>query len=217
MDGLGLATSHQSDFSATLRAYTYPEEFLPYEGIMEDQSGFFVADQPRGKFGLSYRTEIADDIVGFERGYKIHVLYNLTAIPSNISYTTLSLDTEPFEFEWNISAIPEEIENFRPTAHVILDSRKFNATMLEDIENILYGDEDHDAHLPPLKALSSYIRKWDRFIVTDFGDGTWSAESRHEGEIVMLDDITFEITVDTAVYLDAVTYTISSSGEEETP
>ena len=67
--------------------------------------------------------------------------------------------------------------------------------MLEDVEKILYGNEENDAYLPPLKALSSYVRKWDRFIITDYGDGTWSAENVEEGEITMLDDITFEITV----------------------
>lgn len=203
------------DFSATLRAFTYPDEFLAYEGILQSRTGFYVADQPRSKFGLSYRTEIADDIVGFNRGYKLHVLYNLTAVPSNVSYQSLSADTEPLEFEWNVTAIPEEIENFRPTAHVIFDSRKVNPTLLQDVENILYGDEDHDPHLPPLKALSSFVKKWDRFIVTDYGNGTWSAESLHEGEIIMLDDITFQITYETAVYLDANTYTISSSETNE--
>src|SRR3954469_4629546 len=36
------------EFSGTMRAYTYPDEFLPYEGVLQDQSGFYIMDQPPG-------------------------------------------------------------------------------------------------------------------------------------------------------------------------
>jgi hypothetical protein len=203
------------DFSATLKAFTYPDEFLPYEGFLQDRSGFYVLDQPRGTFGLSYRTEIANDTEGFQHGYKIHVLYNLTAIPSNVSYQSISDDSEPLEFEWNITAIPEEIENFRPTAHVIFDSRKMAPGLLRDIEEIIYGNETEDAYLPPLKGLATFIRKWDRFMVTDHGNGTWTAETVTEGQITMLDETMFEITADTAIFIDSESYTLSSSDRDE--
>ena len=203
------------DFTATLKAFTYPDEFLPYEGIQQDQSGFYVTAQPPVQFGLCYRTEVADDIVGFESGYKIHVLYNLTALPSQKAYLSLSDESEPMEFEWTITAIPEDIENFRPTAHIIFDSRKIDPLLLEDIEDILYGSEEHDAYLPPLQGFATFIRKWDRLIITDHGDGSWTAESEVEGQITMLDDTTFQIISDTAVYLDPDTYTITSSDKNE--
>lgn len=203
------------DFSAVMRAFTYPDEFLPYEGILEDQKGFFVTDQPGSRFGLSYQTKIGNDIEGLEFGYKIHILYNLTALPSQKSYHTMSADTVPMEFEWSITGIPEAIENFRPTVHIIFDSTKMDPWLLEDLEGIIYGDEDSDAYLPPLKGLATFIRKWDRLIITDHGDGTWSAESPRPNQIVMLDETTFEITADTAIYLDEFTYTISSSDKNE--
>lgn len=204
------------DFTAVLRAFTYPDEFLEYEGILEDQTGVYILNQPQSKFGLSYQTKVADDISGTEAGYKIHILYNLTALPAQIVYQTLSMDTEPIEFEWTLTAIPEEIENFRPTAHVIFDSRKLDPFLLQDIEDILYGDEDSDAYLPPLKGFATFIRKWDRFIITDHGDGTWSADdSRVPSCITMLDETTFQIVSDTAIYLDSVTYEISSSEKNE--
>jgi len=203
------------DFSAIMRAWTYPDEFLPYEGILEEQAGFFVTNQPVSRFGLSYQTKIGNDIEGTELGYKLHILYNLTAIPAQKSYRTMSLDIEPMEFEWTLTAIPDAIENFRPTAHVIFDSTKMDSWLLEDLENILYGDEDSPPYLPPLKGLATFIRKWDRLIITDHGDGTWSAESPREGQIIMLDETTFEITADTAIYLDPETYEISSSDKNE--
>lgn len=203
------------DFSASLKAFTYPEEFLPYEGYLEDRAGFYIADQPRYRFGLSYRTEIADDVVGFNRGYKIHLLYNLTANPSEISYQTISGDSEPLEFEWTISAIPEELDRFRPTAHVILDSRKLNPFILRDVEDIIYGTDEEDPTLPSLKSLSQFIRNWDRFMVTDYGNGRWSASTEDEGVITMIDDDIFQITYDTATYLDSHTYEITSSERNE--
>ena len=203
------------DFSAVMRAWTYPDEFLPYEGILEDQEGFFIADQPGSRFGLSYQTKVGNDVEGLTHGYKIHLLYNLTALPATKSYQTMSLETEPLEFEWTITGIPEPMENFRPTVHVIIDSRKIDPWLLEDIESIIYGDEDSPPHLPPLQGFATFIRKWERLIITDNGDGTWTAESPREEDIIMIDGTTFEITSDTAIYLDPDTYTISSSDKNE--
>lgn len=202
------------DFTALLRAFTYPEEFSYYEGTLEDQTGFYIMNQPKSQFGLSYQTKIDDDIYS-ESGYKIHLLYNLTALPSSRTYQTLSLDIEPLEFEWSITAIPEEIEDFRPTAHVVFNSRKIDKNLLEDIEAILYGSEIHEARLPSLKGLSTFIRKWQRLIITDNGNGTWTAEAREDNIITMLDATTFEITSDSAVFIDTDSYTISSSEKNE--
>jgi len=203
------------DYSAVMRAFTYPDEFLPYEGIIQDQSGFYVADQPVSKFCLSYQTKVGNDVLGSEYGYKIHILYNLTALPSQKLYQTMSLDPEPIEFEWTITSIPEDIENFRPTGHVIFDSRKLDPYLLQDIEDILYGDEDNDAFLPPLKGFATFIRKWDRLTIIDHGDGTWTADSPLDDVITMIDETTFQIVSDTAVYLDADTYEISGTDKNE--
>lgn len=148
------------DFSATLKAFTYPDEFLPYEGVLQDLEGLFITGQQGDRFGLSYQTIVGNDLEGLDLGYKLHILYNLTAIPSQKSYNTLTLDTEPNEFEWEISAVPEFIENYRPTSHIILDSRTLNSDLLADIEETLYGNDFSDAFLPPLKSLNNYMREW---------------------------------------------------------
>lgn len=202
------------DYSATLKAFTYPEEFLFYEGIIEDQTGFYAHNQAKSKFGLSYQTKVGNDIDS-DAGYKIHLLWNLTALPGTRDYKTLADNNDPLEFEWDISAIPEEIENLRPTAHAVIDSRKMDPSLLADVEAVLYGDEDHDARLPPLKAFATFVRGWQRFIIIDHGDGTWSARSIVPGQITMLDATTFQIETDTAEYLDADTYDIWSSEKNE--
>lgn len=203
------------DFSAVLKALTYPDEFLQFEGFLEDQDGFVITGQPLETFGLCYRTMVGNDL-DQQAGYKIHLLWNLTAIPSDTEYQTMSLDLEPVEFEWEITAVPESIDNYRPTAHVILDSRKLDPYLISDIEELLYGTEETDPKLPSLKGLSAFIRKWNRLVITDNGDGTWTATSENpEYPITMLDSTTFEITSDTAFYLDAETYEISSSEKNE--
>lgn len=146
------------DFSATLKAFTYPDEFLPYEGVLQDVEGVLVTGQLVNRFGLSYQTKIGNDVKGVDFGYKIHLLYNLTAIPSQRNYSTMTLDVEPIEFEWAITSIPEIIDNYRPTAHVIFDSTKIDSYLLTDLKNIIYGTASADPQLPSLNTIINYIQ-----------------------------------------------------------
>lgn len=203
------------EFTGVIKAFTYPDEFLPCEGTMEDQQGFFVYNQPPDRFSLSYRTNIGSDTGGVEAGYKLHILWNLIAVPYARTYETLSLSTDPMEFEWSVSSIPESIVGFRPTAHIAFDSRKIDPYLLKDIEDILYGTDTAEPFLPTLQGLATFIRNWDRLIVIDNGDGTWTAISNAEGVINMISPTEFEITTDSATYLDADTYTIQSTDKNE--
>jgi len=203
------------DFQASLSAYTFPDEFLEYQGTLQDQEGFFITGQPPKRFGLSYQTKIGSDVDGLSAGYKIHILYNLLATPNAIKRNSIDDNLDPMEFDWDISSIPEDIENFRPTAHVILDSRKTDPYLLLDVEDILYGTDTTDPYLPSLKGLSAFIRKWNRLVITDNEDGTWTASSIVPDVITMLDATSFQIVTDSAVYLDADTYEITSSDKNE--
>jgi hypothetical protein len=204
------------DFEGRLKAFTYPDEFLEYEGIAAWRDGFYLADQTKSRFGLSFKTEINND-QGPQVGYRLHLLYNLIAIPSNTVYETLSLDSEPIDFEWDISAIPEDVDRFRPTAYVIIDSRKIDPFLLQDIENIIYGTDEADPLLPDLNGLITFVQKWGRFVVVDNGDGTWTASSPLEGVITMLDETTFQIDTETAVFIDSESYTLESSDVDDSP
>jgi hypothetical protein len=202
------------DFEGKIKAFTYPDEFLPYEGVAAWEPGFYLTNQTKKRFGLSYKTEINNG-QSSGIGYKIHLIYNVIAVPSDKVYQTLSLNSDPTDFEWAISAIPEQVDRFRPTAHIVIDSRKIDPLLLIDIENIIYGTDEVEATLPDLNALVRFVQKWGRFIVTDNGDGTWTATSPLPGAITMLDSTTFEITSDTAIVLTPDTYELSSSAEEE--
>lgn len=132
------------DFSATLNAYTYPDEFLEYEGLQSLGGGLFVDDQRPKQFGLSYRTKVGNDVDGLDHGYKIHIIYNLTAVPQAETYETLSNSVTPVPFSWQISAVPVPLFGFRPTAHFIFDSRFLPPEILTVIESILYGTDSVD-------------------------------------------------------------------------
>ncbi len=203
------------DYSGSISAYTYPDEFLECEGIVEDQTGVYLTDQPVKRFSLCYRTLVGQDDDDLTSGYKIHILYNLTAIPSEKLRKSLSLEIEPMNFVWDITSIPEVIEGHRPTSHLIIDSRKADPWLLIDLENILYGDELRDPTLPSLKALTTFIRKWNRLIVLDNADGTWSAISARDDLIVQVNSTTYTVESDNITYLNATTYTIESSNKNE--
>jgi len=200
-------------FAGRLKAFTYPDEFVENVGIHEVDQGLFVHDQNQPRFHLSYQTGIGNEIG--QRAYKIHLLYNLTAIPNPIEYVTLSDSSDVTEFEWNITAIPERIEGYQPSAHFVMDARKIDPWLLKDIEDILYGSDSKDAYLPPMQGFVSFIKKWDRIIIEDHGDGTWSAIAARDEQIVMVSETEFEIPEANAVYLDENTYEISSSPANE--
>jgi hypothetical protein len=194
------------EFSASLKAYTYPDEFLQFEGVLEVGNGLFVTNQPVSRFNLSYRTKIGNDDSG-DLGYKIHVIYNLMAIPQSINYETIS-SVNVVEFEWAITSIPVEVSGFHPTAHLIFDSRFMGSLLIEDIEHTLYGDKFNDASLPSLSTLTSFISQWVIMRITDNYDGTWTVIGP-DSLIKMLDSTTFQIIQANAEYLDENTYIIS--------
>lgn len=154
------------DFEATINAFTYPDQFLDYEGLENLGNGLFVDDQPAPlAFGLSYRTMIGSDLDNVGRGYRIHIIYNLTATPSASSFETIGADSAPLEFSWDVTSVPEPVAGFRATAHVIFDSRFLNKSLLEALENILYGTTDSDPRIPAMDELFDLVASWDpRFI-----------------------------------------------------
>jgi hypothetical protein len=160
-----------SGFKAVLSAFTYPDEFLEYEGIEEIRAGVAVDSQPTDNFHLSYKTRIANDTDGMKHGYKIHILYNLTAKIIARSNTTITTSTKPLEFQWDLSAVPDLASHFRPTAHVIIDSRYLRADLLHNIETVIYGSDGRQAYLPKLDDALSMVQYWDPKVIQANPDG----------------------------------------------
>jgi len=142
-------------YSGKVQAFTYPDLLDPLLGNREISPGVQVHDQPVVSFNLTYRTRIGNDILGSDFAYKIHLLYNLTATPSDYTYNTLSDSLSETPFEWTLSGTPDStLAGKRPTAHASIDSRKADATKLATLEGKLYGTDTTNPDMPTLAELS---------------------------------------------------------------
>lgn len=136
------------EYAATLEAYTYPDEFEECDGSKEVASGVYIGQQARKLFALCYRTLVGDDINGTEKGYKLHIVYNCLASPSERAHSTVNDSPEAANPSWSISTTPVEVTGGKPTATVVIDSTKVDAAKLSAFEDIIYGTNLADAELP---------------------------------------------------------------------
>lgn len=209
LDGVKyLNLSSVEEFEATISAFTYPDEFFQCEGMVQPRSGLFLTHQRRKSFGLTYRTKIGND-QSDDFGYKIHIVYNALAAPSQRSNSTISESVDPTDFTWNITTKAPSNPGYKRTAHVVIDSRHTDPMILGLVEDILYGTEDDLPRLPTISELVDVFDTISSLTVVDNGDGTWTATAPYD-VIRMLDSDTFQITSPTANFIDDDTYTISS-------
>lgn len=136
------------DFAFTIGAYTYPDEFAECDGSAALAKGVQISQQKRKQFGFSYRTRIGNDVDGDDHGYKIHLVYGCLAAPSSKSRNTVNDSPEATEMSWEVSTTPINVEGFKPTAHIVIDSTKADSTKLAALEAKLYGGASEEATLP---------------------------------------------------------------------
>lgn len=139
------------DLGATVTAYTYPRSFGECDGSATVVPGMRIGQQSRRSFGLCYQTVVGNDISGNDYAYQIHILYGCTASPSERNYSTINDSPEAIEFSWELTTTPVNVEGYKPTANVIIDSRDFteeNKSKLQALEDKLYGTEDSEPTLP---------------------------------------------------------------------
>lgn len=129
-------------FDATIEAYTYPDEFAACDGSVEAAPGVYVGQQNREPFGLCYRTLIGNDTAtSNDDGYKLHLIYNATASPSEKGYQTVNDSPEAITFSWEIETTPVNVTGRKPTAVLTINSTKADAGKLKQLEDILYGTD----------------------------------------------------------------------------
>lgn len=136
------------DFGASIEAYTYPDEFAACQGYAEPAVGISIGQQTHREFGFAYRTLVGNDVDGQDHGYKLHLVYNALAAPSEKGYTTVNESPEAMTFSWEISTTPVAVTGYKPTAHLEIDSTKVDAGVLAELEDMLYGTEDAESRLP---------------------------------------------------------------------
>lgn len=137
------------EFGATVEAYTYPEEFDQFDGKASPEPGLSVGQQGRRAFGLAYRTRVGNDIAGTDLGYKVHLVYNATAAPSEKAYSTINDSPEAITFSWELTTIPVSAgDDLKPTSLITVDSTKVDSDALAALEDALFGTVGTDPRLP---------------------------------------------------------------------
>lgn len=195
--------------SVKISAFTYPDEFSAYFGVLETESGLYIPSQDKKTFSMSYRTLIGDDTTE-ELGYRYHILYNLTAVMDGVQHETQANGASLIEFEWAANAQEEKVPGYFPTAYVVADSRELPAGALQWLCWMLYGNEFIDPFLPSLEALIERLANSYIITFTDNGDGTWTADTP-ELFLTMVSPTQFVLDGTNATYSDAYTYTVSSA------
>lgn len=193
IDGQKFLSSRPIDsFGCTINAFTFPDEFE--EGV---------------PFNFCYRVKSGNDIDGIDHGYKLHLVYNAVAAPTEKTYTTINGGISPSSFSWDISTIPVGIPDNKASAHLIIDSKGAYFDALSDFENILYGQDYIDPRMPLIPEVLDFFNSHSILVIIDNGDGTWTASSTDD-IVYMTDSETFEIDYFTAVFIDADTYSVHS-------
>lgn len=136
------------EFGGTIEAYMYPDEFKACNGEADLVEGISIGQQARKAFGLCYRTAVGNDVDGNEHGYKLHLIYGAQASVSEKAYATINDSPEAITFSWEFTTTPVNVENFKPTSILTIDSTKVAAEKLTALEAKLYGSESEEATLP---------------------------------------------------------------------
>lgn len=131
------------EFTATIEAYTYPDEFGACDGTVILEKGVIIGQQSRSPFALCYRTTIGSDTKGNKHGYKLHIIYGCKASPSEKAYNTVNDSPEAITFSWEVTSTPVEVTGQDPTSTIVLDSTKLKPATMKAVEDKLYGSESN--------------------------------------------------------------------------
>ena len=134
---LNLISAEQ--FSATVEAFTYPDEFEQFDGSAQPEPGVYVSQQLRKAFGLCYRSLLGNDLESTDYGYKLHLVYGCMAAPSEKARATVNDTPEALGLSWELSTTPVVVTGLRSTSHIVIDSTKVDADALSALEDALYG------------------------------------------------------------------------------
>lgn len=147
------------EFGATIEAYTYPEEFEACDGSAALGEGVKIGQQDRVPFGMCYRTVLGNDVQANNYGYKLHLIYGATASPSEKAYSTINDSPEAITFSWEVTTTPIEVEGFKPTSILTINSVECKPEVLAAIEAKLYGDESNEPVMPTPNEIIEMLKQ----------------------------------------------------------
>lgn len=130
-------------YSASIEAYTYPEEFNECDGFEtpEGANGVYLGQQNRTAFGLAYKTNVGSDVDASLGAYKLHIIFNATVSPSDRQYETINDSADAITFSWDMTATSTPVTGFKDVCTITIDSRTANAENLKTLEEKLFGKD----------------------------------------------------------------------------
>ena len=139
-----LSLRSAEELKYTIKAYTYPDEWMQCDGTAElgGIAGVYVGQQKRRMFGFCYTTTVGSDTEGNDAGEKLHIIYSSTASPSERDYQTINDSPEAVEFSWECTTTPIDMPDLKKSAIITIDSTKLTTqgkTNFESLKAILYG------------------------------------------------------------------------------
>lgn len=154
---LSLISTEQ--LGGTIEAFTSPDEFEQCDGTIEALSGISMGQQNRKTFCLAYRTALGNDTDLADAGYKLHIIYNAIAAPSQEAYETMNDSPAAITMSWDFTTTAVEVGvGFKATSIVTLDSTKIDPTVLGIVEDVLYGTSTEDpAVMSPAEIIALII------------------------------------------------------------
>ena len=141
------------EYGGSIEAFTYPEEFEACDGT-GNIHGIAINLQGRKRFGFSYRTLRGNDTQGKSYGYKLHIVFDAQALPSEVEYSSTTEEPEATIFSWEFTTEPVTAGEYT-FSKMTLDSNKVDSAILELIEGHLYGTSLTPPMLPTLDWLYS--------------------------------------------------------------
>jgi len=149
-------------YEATIEAFMYPDEFGECDGSVKVADGVKIGQQKRKPFDFCYRTEIkvASDSI-YDQPYKLHLVYNATASPSERNYQTLNESPEALEFSWDIHTMPFVLNGHKGASTLVIDSTEVDRIKMEALEKILYGLGDEPPRMPDPDEVVKLLQRLD--------------------------------------------------------
>lgn len=186
------------NFAATVEAITYPREFEAYDGFDGLRMG-----QRRAVFDFCYRTMQ-------ENGhYKIHLVYNALATPTQANRSTLNNAPDISLFSWGFTTRPENVPDARASSHFVIDTKYVNPGVLAVIEDFLYGTVEGLPSMPSILDLLAIFEEFAVFRVTNHGDGT-ATVSGPDDAVHEVSPSLWELNWPSVIQLDEHLYKASS-------
>ena len=151
------------------------------------------------KFGFSYRV-LTDET------YNLHLAYNLIPVAPQLVYKR----DEASIYRIDFSSQPVDIiPQIKKASHLIIRAALSYSWVISALEDVLYGTDSQNGRLPTPQELFDIFEDGSILKITDNGDGTWTADGP-DSAINFTDANTFQISWDSAVYIDVDTYRINS-------